>query len=359
MSPTRRLQNQKQNLVQRRRLQRRLSGDSSLVDSRKRVWDEIETHTFQCSTSSPKSSRRDGPRSHTVLNIPRSLCQIHSAQPEIDVREKGIIVASKNNVRTRSIHSALDVLPDEVLSKIFFDGYVDSTEVIKNLSCVSKRFRSVAQETVLQLDLSRFEKIQPQNVASVVSRFHNLTSLDFNYCSGFTDSHLLELTPLARQLRVLRLKGTSVTDKGISGLLGITQNAAMLEELDLSAMNRPQSLMRGDKSVIAITKSCPHLKSMSLGWCTLVTPDSIVEIKRLTQLQELDLSMCNAASLSACTILSGMPYLQVLDMSATGVTDSHIRILVERLRCLKVLSLKHVPGLSLEGLELKGCVYNT
>jgi hypothetical protein len=33
----------------------------------------------------------------------------------------------------------------------------------------------------------------------------------------------------------------------------MTQNAAMLEELDLSAMNQPQSLMRGDKSVIAIT----------------------------------------------------------------------------------------------------------
>jgi len=194
--------------------------------------------------------------------------------------------AKMNYNLIRSSHSAMyafnagvcitDALPESVLSKCLFDGYLNTGFVLRALSCVSKTLCSIARETVRMLDLRRLS-MKVENVQNMVSRFQNLSSLDLNHCSQFSDNHLTNLLPLQHSLTILRLRGTAVTDRGVvdffsnvnaseSSMMdrgGLSSCWCRLEELDLSATTPEGSLHIGDAAIDAITvrKSIPMICS--------------------------------------------------------------------------------------------------
>jgi hypothetical protein len=67
-------------------------------------------------------------------------------------------------------------LPDDILAKIFFGGYVNTMEVIQSVSCVSKQLQRVAQEAVKMLDLRACTPaLKAEHVSSLVKRFKNVS----------------------------------------------------------------------------------------------------------------------------------------------------------------------------------------
>lgn len=226
-----------------------------------------------------------------------------------------------------------EMLPDSVLSKCFFDGYLNTVSVMKSLSCVSKRTQAVARETVKMLDLSRYLNLGVGDIETVAFRFPNLSYIDLNYCTQISGSHLMKLVPLAKTLRVLRLRGSCITDENIEAFfaaanqLSVGNAASMLEELDLSATTKGGSIRIGDVSVKKISSACPNLRTLLLGWCSRVSDDSIDSLRKLQNLRQLDVSLSSISN-AACLSLSKMPWLLELDISATRVQDEGVRTLV-------------------------------
>lgn len=71
--------------------------------------------------------------------------------------------------------SVVELLPDDMLGKIFLGGYVNSIEVSKTTSCISKQFQRISREQVNMLDLRRCPNLLNGSMASIAARFPNLT----------------------------------------------------------------------------------------------------------------------------------------------------------------------------------------
>lgn len=67
----------------------------------------------------------------------------------------------------------LSNLPEALIAQCFFGGYLDSIEVIRNVSCVCKSLRKMAGSYVKMLDLRAIHMNQ-HDVGSVVKCFSNL-----------------------------------------------------------------------------------------------------------------------------------------------------------------------------------------
>jgi len=151
----------------------------------------------------------------------------------------------------------LEMLPDEVLGKIFFSGFVNSIDIITNVTMVSKRTRQVANKSVKMLDLRALPKLEAHHVAAIVGRHGNVSSLDFGYCSQFGREHLMALVPVSETLRNLCLRGSCLQDDDIVAYLDAVMDhlggrPSGLEELDLSAIKREESPRLGDAAVSKI-----------------------------------------------------------------------------------------------------------
>lgn len=68
-----------------------------------------------------------------------------------------------------------DMLPDDVLGKVLFSGYVDTIRLINTLTCVSRRTLKVAKETVKMIDLRNCKHLTVTNLGNITSRFGNLS----------------------------------------------------------------------------------------------------------------------------------------------------------------------------------------
>lgn len=67
-----------------------------------------------------------------------------------------------------------EALPDDLLSKCFFGGFLNSIDIIRSLSCVNKRLRKVAQLVKL-LDLRSCKRLRPVDTSNLVNRFQKLS----------------------------------------------------------------------------------------------------------------------------------------------------------------------------------------
>jgi len=67
----------------------------------------------------------------------------------------------------------LRLLPDDMVGTIFFGGFVNSLEVVKTVSCVSKEMQELAKTQVKMLDLRKCPNLT--NLAFIVKRFPHLT----------------------------------------------------------------------------------------------------------------------------------------------------------------------------------------
>jgi hypothetical protein len=156
----------------------------------------------------------------------------------------------------------LEMLPDEVIGKIFFSGFVNSIDIITNVTMVSKRTRRVANKSVKMLDLRALPKLEASHVAAIVSRHGHVSSLDFGYCPQFGRDHLMALVPVSETLRSLCLRGSCLRDDDIVAYLDavvehLGGRASGLEELDLSAIKKEENPRIGDMAVSKIVV-CIH-----------------------------------------------------------------------------------------------------
>ena len=71
--------------------------------------------------------------------------------------------------------ASLKELPDALVAKCFFGGYIDSTTIVSILSMVSTRVTEIAKESVKVLDLRRCEHLECTDVGVLVRRYQNLS----------------------------------------------------------------------------------------------------------------------------------------------------------------------------------------
>ena len=77
--------------------------------------------------------------------------------------------------KSLSTLQTLDVLPDCIIGACFFEGYLDTMEIITSISLVSQRMRQIGRETVKSLDLRKCPKLRPDDLKILVNTFYNLT----------------------------------------------------------------------------------------------------------------------------------------------------------------------------------------
>eukprot|EP00586_Coscinodiscus_wailesii_P019959 CAMPEP_0172516778 /NCGR_PEP_ID=MMETSP1066-20121228/279040_1 /TAXON_ID=671091 /ORGANISM="Coscinodiscus wailesii, Strain CCMP2513" /LENGTH=229 /DNA_ID=CAMNT_0013298403 /DNA_START=81 /DNA_END=766 /DNA_ORIENTATION=- len=210
----------------------------------------------------------------------------------------------------------------------------------------------MAKSTVTTLDLRKTGKVlTASDVARLVHRFRNLTSLDFSYNTYISDNHLLQLSPLAPTLTVLRLRGCRVTDDGIVTFLESRGDNWKLTELDVSAVRKDGSGCVGDAALVAITSRCPALRILEMGYRSRLTDDAARSLSQLTRLVRLDLSLCSLLTGAVCGPLSRLCDLRWLDLSATGLRGDGLQILAGGLERIEELVLRHLDQVSVETLE--------
>lgn len=219
-----------------------------------------------------------------------------------------------------SSDAMLTNLPDAVFANILFDGYLDTSTILHTLHNINRKIRTLGYATVRCLNLQNF-RVGQKHFANISANYFHLTSLTLNYCRSFDDEGLNRLRPLGATLRVLRLRGTSVTDQGLEALPHFPQ----LTSLDLSKTSRDQRHSITDRTVEILAAGCPQLRALGLGWCSAITDGSGPHLRRLARLQRLDLSL-TAVTSRCCAHIGGL-YLEHLDLSATVVCDGGVRLL--------------------------------
>lgn len=156
--------------------------------------------------------------------------------------------------------SPIEMLPDEVLGKCFFSGFVNSMDIIANMTYVSKRTTEVARKSVKMLDLRALPQLTAADIQTIVRRHANLSELDFGYCPQFGREHLMALVAISETLRSLKLRGSALCNDDIVAYLdSVTEHLegspSRLQELDLSAIAKGNTSKIGDVAVSMISVS--------------------------------------------------------------------------------------------------------
>ena len=99
-----------------------------------------------------------------------------------------------------STFQILDVLPECMIGACFFEGYLDSMEIITSLSLVSKGMRQIGRETVKSLDLRKCTKLCPDDLKTLVNTFYNLT---VRFLSIFFNPHFVLSTHVSNHYLLL------------------------------------------------------------------------------------------------------------------------------------------------------------
>lgn len=172
--------------------------------------------------------------------------------------------ASREQAQVQTICNPLEMLSDDLLGNVFFSGYVNSIDIVKSITMVSKRTKQVAHKSVKMLDLRKLPNLQANDVAAIVKRHGNLSSLDFGYCPQFGRDHLLALVPVSETLRTLCLRGTSVQEEDVVAFLEAVMEhlggePCGLEALDLSCIKKEETSRIGDAAVSKIAVRCAIL----------------------------------------------------------------------------------------------------
>jgi hypothetical protein len=186
----------------------------------------------------------------------------------------------------------LQRLTEDTLGTIFFGGYLNSFEVVKSASCVSKEMVELAKTQVKMLDLRKCPYLTNSKLQIVARRFPHLSvsiAIDFLQRSAVTKADFTHIFLLCiqeldlsyslqisnvyhfrhlRLLKILKLRGTSVSDVGIESWLR-HPSAGCLEELDLSAVAVGQSLLITDRTANLLAVS--RIRKMVCDWTGLLT----------------------------------------------------------------------------------------
>lgn len=274
----------------------------------------------------PQRKRKSRRNLHTPSNGASASFHEHSPRNETDEastrtsKRLKAKMAAKVRKATNDCRP-MDMLSNDTLARILFGGFIDQSQ-LANISCVCKRFKLVAETSLISLDL---RKVKLPLLNKIISRYPNLCHLDFSDTREFDDTHMQLLLPVREKLQSLKLRGTKITDRSIGSFFDLTnrQRSIRLEILDLS------HTMITQKSAVTIATCCPHLKSLKLSICKGIT-DAFLEYipTRLTKLEVLDVSMC-PISAKGCRSLFRAQSLRAVNVSACPELNKHaIRALV-------------------------------
>jgi len=243
----------------------------------------------------------------------------------------------------------IKILPNDIISNILFEYLYQSPKQLSTIRSVCTLFRAMARDSFTELHL-RPDITRKANLIlthsltnNMINQFINLKEIDFSFCDNFDDRQLELLSPMMRskKLRVLKLRGTQISDEGVIKLFAydkclqwceaqwavvadthseqIPTNkkheieprpSVPLEVLDLSENGIT------NKSLLAVAYTCLELKHLSLSMCTAITDDFLESVPLfLVNLTFLDISMCSITSRGCCH-LARMPALRTVDISA-------------------------------------------
>jgi Leucine-rich repeat (LRR) protein len=149
------------------------------------------------------------------------------------------------------------------------------------------------RETITSLDLTGCNRITHTGLRQVVDSFTRLRHFNIRCYKPLTD----ELDELC--IGLLNVEETQITDDAL-----VAFTSTHIRVLSISECN-----MITDKSLTAITKSCPLLKSLDISSCEMITDDSLTAI---------------AKSCSLLTSLS-VKYTQITDNALVALATARCR----------------------------------
>ena len=197
----------------------------------------------------------------TSIKYPRRSRRLQSFQI------KKSSTANSSNICTNQTPSPLQcILGDDIIGHILFGGYLDNTpKQTAILRGICHQFNSLTSTYCTTLDakpsfLKKKVTLSTRTLSNIVRNFPSLTHVDVSHLGdAFTDKHMRLLSPSLVNIRVLKLRGTAVTNEGVMDSLGFTHSCRPrqfdnlpLEVLDLSKTCRKDRNKIGHMAIIAI-----------------------------------------------------------------------------------------------------------
>lgn len=234
------------------------------------------------------------------------------------------------------VHDNLMSLPEEILGRILFSGYL-STKWYNTvcLVLVNRRIRDLARTYIsvvnnvnrIELD-ARTRKLLPLNVLNIWSVAQNVVMLDLSFSELTFSPELGEMiVKMKATLRGLSLRATGVNDEFVCNYVSqLTQ----LKYLSISQRSDKKQLITdvGGKALCTLTKlkwlnismtnitsatlAClqpciPHLQHLDMYGCVLLTDDMISALLQW-RLQSLDISNCRLLTVRGFELLCEKKY---------------------------------------------------
>ena len=190
------------------------------------------------------------------------------------------------------------------------------------------------------LDLSDTDnRITDVALRAIAQHLPTLQLLHLGWCSGISDSGVIELARNCHALKALDLSNTLFTDASVSA---IASNCPMLEDLNLTT---DDASLLTDKSVIALARHCPSLRVLNL--CGTAVTDVGMEAFRIgvCSLEELTLDGCKDVSdAGVAALLLGLSTKSslILRLDATRITKASVLAIAARFPKLLTLDVDAV-----------------
>lgn len=167
-------------------------------------------------------------------------------------------------------------------------------------------------------------------VAIIAPNGIQLRSLDLSNCGEITDDAVTAVATHCTQLLSLKLRNcTMLTDISASA---IASNCQQLKELDLWNCNRISG-----SALQAFAKSCQSIQKLNLGKCTRVTDAAIRALAEYTQLQELNVTLCE--DLTDAGMIGHWVDLQSFVAPFTKISDTSVEHIAKRSPLLHTINL--------------------
>ncbi|CAM8971518.1 unnamed protein product [Rhodiola kirilowii] len=259
-----------------------------------------------------------------------------------------------------------DLLSQELIFAIL-DKLSSNSSDTKSFSLVSKSFHTFESEHRRNL-----RPLRPEHLTRIISRYPNLTNLDFTLCPRLADAALFSISnAYGTSLRSIDLsRSRFFSCVGLERL--VIKCADNLVELDLSnacelgdsaakaiagatnleRLRLERCKMVTDIGIGCIAVGCKKLKLISLKWCVSVGDLGIILIAlKCKQIRSLDLSYLPITSKCLGTI-SELQYLEDLVLQGCFAIDDDSLLGIQKgCKSLKTLDLSSCHNVSHVGLS--------
>ncbi|XP_044010309.1 uncharacterized protein LOC122853964 [Aphidius gifuensis] len=163
-------------------------------------------------------------------------------------------------------------------------------ETLKILGIVSEPERFSDPEDVPASSVTSVLSPETEALMTVISNMKNLESVTIKLDYGFTDEFFINLINNSKNLKLLNVRASNITDKGLIAV----NNLHQLEYFDLGLIETDsENKFITDQSIQCLFNK--EMSSLDISNCTQVTNSSIIElVKNLPNLQSLHIKNTKA-----------------------------------------------------------------